>query len=123
MNALELFVLVAVAGGTGWMLWLSFRSNDVVEARLKARALDQFRATRVVFPALGLEFDGGRAEIVKSRETKYLASVLESNYVLTVSARMPDGVEYEFKSDAGGQPWVICRSRADAHAMRGHAAF
>ena len=123
MRALELFVLIAVAGATGWVLWLSFRNNAVLEARLKARALDQFRATRVVFPARGLEFDGQRAEILKSRETRYLASLLESNYVLTVSARMPDGVEYEFKSDAGGQPWVICRSRADAHAVRAHAAF
>ena len=122
-SAFELGVLVVFAGGVGWLLWLALRSKDVDEAKLKERALHQFRETKVAFPAHSLEFDGQQAEILGSRETKYLAGLLASNYVLTVGARMPDGVEYEFKSDSSGRPWVICKSRSDAHAIRAKAAF
>ena len=122
-TALELVVLAVFAGGVGWVLWLALRNKDVDEARLKERALKQFRATKVAFPAHRLEFDGQQAEITGSRETKYLAGLSASNYVLTVRGRMPDGVEYEFKSDASGKPWVICTSLSDATAMRAKVAF
>ena len=112
-----------LVGGFGWLVWLGLRNGPTQEARLRERALSQFRATKVTFPAHDLDFDGQRAEILGTRETKYLASLLASNYVLTISARMPDGVEYEFKSDSKGMPWVTCRSRSDAHAMRAQAAF
>ena len=123
VSTVELGVLVVIAGGCGWLLWRGLQSSETAEAKLRERALNQFRATKVSFPAHQLEFDGQRAEILERRETKYLAGLLASNYVLTISARMPDGVEYEFKSDSSGKPWVICRTRSDSHAMRAHATF
>ena len=123
VSMFELGALVVIAGAFAWLLWLSVLNIDVEESKLRARALSQFRATKVAFPAHHLEFDGRCAEILKSRETKYLATWLASNYVLTISARMPDGVEYEFKSDSSGKPWVICQSRRDSLAMRAHAQF
>jgi hypothetical protein len=122
-STFELAVLVVVAGGFAWLFWLGTGNIEIDEAKLRDRALNQFRATKAAFPALHVEFDGQRAEILNTRETKYLAVFLASNYVLAVNARMPDGVEYEFKSDSGGNPWVICRSRSDAHAVRAHATF
>ena len=122
-SAFELGALVVFAAGFGWILWLALQNGVAEDEKLRVRALDQFRATTAAFPALHLEFDGRSAEILDSHETKYLAAFLSSNYVLTVSARMPDGVEYEFKSDSSGKPWVICKSRSDAHAVRAHAKF
>lgn len=118
-----LAALAVIAGGFAWVFWLGLGNKDVEEAKLRERAWNQFRATKAAFPALHLEFDGQSAEILSSRETTFLAELLASNYVLTVRARMPDGVEYEFKSDPSGKPWVICRSRSDAHAVRSKAAF
>ena len=123
VSTVELGVLVVIAGGCGWLLWRGLQGSEAAEAKLRERALNQFRATKVSFSAHQLEFDGQRAEILERRETKYLAGLLASNYVLTISARMPDGVEYEFKSDSSGKPWVICRTRSDSHAMRAHATF
>lgn len=119
----ELDALAVIAGAFRWLLWLRFQNIVVEEAKLRARALNQFRATKAAFPANHLEFDGQSAEILNGRETKYLAELLASNYVLTISARMPDGVEYEFKSDSSGKPWVICRSRSDSLAVGAHAKF
>lgn len=122
-SPLSLAILLLVAGGTGWVLWRNLCTREMDEAGLRERALKQFRVTRAAFPAFGLEFDGRVAEVMGSHETKFLASLVASNYVLTINARMPDGVEYDFKSDSNGKPWVICRSRGDAHAVRTQADF
>lgn len=120
---IELAVLLLVSAGAGLLLWSSLKSGMTAHLQRRERAMQQFRGTVFELPNSGLRLDGAAATILASHESHYLAGLLASNYVLTIRARMPDGTEFQFKADPGGQPWVTCLSRGDRHATRVRAAY
>ncbi|MCG2592269.1 hypothetical protein LZ009_05685 [Ramlibacter sp. XY19] len=120
---IELAVLLLVSACAGLVLWSGLKSGMTAHLERRERAMQQFRGTVFSPPGAGLRFDGAAATILASHETHYLAGLMASNYVLTVRARMPDGTEFQFKSDPSGQPWVTCLSRGDRNATRVRAAY
>ena len=120
---IEQAFLVLMAAGLGIMLWLILKSGMNAHVQMRERAMRQFRSTLLNFPLLDTCFNGREAEVLESHASHYLAGLTPSNYVLTVKGRMPDGVEFEFKSDPAGKPWVICRSRGGGGAVRARAPY
>ena len=120
---MEMFILVLFAGGFACLLMLGFNDKPRAIAALRLRAEQQFRITKISDPVQSIEFDGSKATILETRETQYLATLLPSNYVLTVVSKMPDGVKYIFKSASNGKPWVAPEVRGNGRAVQGQAPF
>ena len=87
---MEMFILVLFAGGFACLLMLGFNDKPRAIAALRLRAEQQFRITKISDPVQSIEFDGSKATILETRETQYLATLLPSNYVLTVVSKMPE---------------------------------
>jgi hypothetical protein len=120
---MEMLLLALVAAGFACLLMYGLSDKPRAIAALRLRAEQQFRITKISDPVQSIEFDGSKATILETRQTQYLATLLPSNYVLTVLSKMPDGAKYIFKSAANGRPWVTPEVRGNGRAVRGKAPF
>lgn len=120
---MELLLLATICGAFALLMVCGMNDETRALAELRARAELQFRSTKVVDRLQGIDFNGASATVLQTSETKYLATLLKSNYILTVIASMPDGRKYVFKSAANGRPWVMAQPRGNGHAVQASAPF
>ena len=108
-----------VLGAVALLVVGSMIKSDAQDlARLRDRAMLQFRSTVVSSPADSIYFDGSVAKVLEEHETKYLAPLIPSNYILNVIAAMPDGSRYHFRSSYSGKPSIACLSAGHGRSVR-----